>query len=262
MTNNSSISSLFEVVPHIFATIWVVLIVTGISIFIYFYYKKINPKKKPKGFQVVIETGFENFHSTMENTAGPRLKKAYPYFFTLFIFIFVSTIMELFGFVSPAGSIAFTFALGMVTFIGIFVIGIFTTGFFRFLKNKYINPLQIIGQFSPLISISLRLFGATFAASLLGQILLIILNSFITAAPLVEAIPFINIFYQVIMFSITIIFGGLQSFVFVMLTMIYWSQELGDKKERKEIKKEKKLNKKNKNVSIDIIENTNSSKEV
>ena len=234
------VTNVMQVVPHVYATIWATLIVIGLSLFVFFFYKKKANNKKPGNFQTIIETSFESFENNMKTTAGTRLSKAYPYFFTLFIYIIFSTMMELFGFVNPAGSIAFTLALGIVTFIGIYVIGIFTQGFWHFVKHKYINPIEIIGQFSPLISISVRLFGATFAGSLLGQVLIIILSSFLTSAPMIEAIPFINLAIQWIMFFITIVFGGLQAYVFVSLTMIYWNQELGDKKERKATKKAEK----------------------
>ncbi|NQX83751.1 MAG: F0F1 ATP synthase subunit A [Mycoplasmataceae bacterium] len=239
-----------KIVPHFWATIWVTIILTGLSLFTFFFYKKRDSKKRPGVIQSTVESGFESWEKTMEDIAGPRLRPAFPYFFTLMLYIFLSASMEVFGFVNPAGSIAFTLALGLITFIGIYVIGIFTQGFIQFVKTKYVNPLEIISQFSPLISISIRLFGAVFAGSILGAIVTIIITTLGASDPVLTSLPLINIFWSWTLTGVTLFFAGLQAMVFTLLTMIYWNQELGDKKERKKAKKLAKTEKKKEKESM------------
>jgi F-type H+-transporting ATPase subunit a len=64
----------------------------------------------------------------------------------------------------------FTLPLALITFIGIYVVGIGTMGFIHFCKHKYSNPLEIIGQFLPLLSMSIRLFAATLAGAIIGNV--------------------------------------------------------------------------------------------
>ncbi|RKX67133.1 MAG: hypothetical protein DRP42_01350 [Tenericutes bacterium] len=70
----------------------------------------------------------------------------------------------------------FAITLGFITFIGIYVVGIATRGLLRFGKEKYKNPIEIFTQISPLLSISMRLFGATVATAVLFNLMTIILE--------------------------------------------------------------------------------------
>jgi F-type H+-transporting ATPase subunit a len=59
---------------------------------------------------------------------GGRMPKAYGYFFTVFIFIIIASLFAVLGFEPATTSIMFTFTLAIVSFIGIYVVGISVNG--------------------------------------------------------------------------------------------------------------------------------------
>ncbi|TNK90607.1 F0F1 ATP synthase subunit A, partial [Mycoplasmopsis pullorum] len=108
---------------------------------------------------------------------------------------------------------------------------------------KYKNPIDFIGQFSPLISISFRIFGNIIGGStimyliyyLLGYVWQITFHTstpFHFFAPVIT--PLLHLYFDV--------FGAfIQAYVFTILTIIYWINEVEE-----ETPKAKKTNKKSK----------------
>ena len=113
----------------------------------------------------------------------------------------------------------FTFAIAIITMLAVQYYAIKTHGFFgnslRYLKNPLKDPigafegfLELIGEFSRLVALSLRLFGNAFA----GEVLLLIvaaLSGYLASITL----PFFMIFELFI--------GFIQAYVFYMLTLIF-----------------------------------------
>jgi len=56
--------------------------------------------------------------------------------------------------------------MAIVTFVGIYVVGIRFQKLL-FFKKYLVNPLELISQFSPFISLSFRLFGNVLAGSVI-----------------------------------------------------------------------------------------------
>ena len=113
----------------------------------------------------------------------------------------------------------FTFALAIITIIAVQVYAIKTHGFFgnakRYLVNPFKNPigafegfLELIGEFSRLIALSLRLFGNAFAGEVLLAIIAV-LSGYLASLSL----PFFMAFELFI--------GFIQAYVFFMLTLIF-----------------------------------------
>lgn len=113
----------------------------------------------------------------------------------------------------------FTFALAIITMVAVQFYAIKQHGFFGNAKRYLINPLknpigafegflELIGEFSRLIALSLRLFGNAFA----GEVLLLIiglLSGYLASLSL----PFFMAFELFI--------GFIQAYVFFMLTLIF-----------------------------------------
>jgi F-type H+-transporting ATPase subunit a len=115
----------------------------------------------------------------------------------------------------------FTFALAIITIVGSQVYAIKTHGFFgnagRYFVNPFKNPigtfeglLELVGEFSRLIALSLRLFGNAFA----GEVLLMII-ALLSGWLASLSLPFVMIFELFI--------GFIQAYVFFMLTLIFTS---------------------------------------
>jgi F-type H+-transporting ATPase subunit a len=127
--------------------------------------KKQKEYAVPKGFVFVFQLYIEFVHNLVLQILGKRFEKITPFFIYLFTYILFSNVISIFGFTNPTSSLSVTLSLGIVTFIGIFVIG-FKFQRLAFLK-KYtiniknipvmINPINVVSQVIPLVSISFRL---------------------------------------------------------------------------------------------------------
>lgn len=90
--------------------------------------------------------------------------------------------LGLLGLAAPITSYTVTFSLGLITFIGIYIAGIWSHRgkfFLKFIKN----PTEIIGQFAPLISITFRIFGNLTAGAVIIFLFFFMTNSITHAIP-------------------------------------------------------------------------------
>ena len=244
----TSVADLFSV-DLSWQLFWILMLFIGFAVLVKLAFKKSTPDKEPGTIQLLIEGFVSGFDDLMDGVTGGRLKKVYPYFFSLFMLLLFSVFLTFFGFESPAIWLVFTFTLGMITFIGIYVVGIFSKGLWGFIKHKYSNPMELFQQFAPLLSISIRLFGATFGFSVILIILPIIFESFGFENIANLYLPFITLPVGWITKGADVFLSLIQAYVFMMLTVTYWSLELSEepneiREERKRVKIEQKTNKK------------------
>ena len=166
----------------------------------------------------------------------------FPYVATLLLFIFVVNLIGFiplpltgekwhgvptWGIYAATSSLSVTLALAVLTFLFTHVEGIRWNGQVRYFKSWIpeapkgllilIVPLEVIGQFMRLLSLSVRLFANMLAGHILILTfigLMFILES-IFLAPLV--LPVATIFY---LFEVIIVVG-IQAFIFAALSAIY-----------------------------------------
>ncbi len=110
-----------------------------------------------------------------------------------------------------------TFALSIIAFISIQVAGVSAHGVVGRLKHMadppFLFPIELIGEFSRILSLAARLFGNVFA----GEILLGVMYS-MAAAIKIAVIPFL---FPVAFIGLEMLFGTIQALVFALLTLIY-----------------------------------------
>jgi F-type H+-transporting ATPase subunit a len=166
----------------------------------------------------------------------------FPYVATLMLFIFVVNLLGFiplpltgetwhgiptWGIYAATSSLSVTLALALLTFLFTHIEGIRWNGPVRYFKSwipeapkpllALIVPLEILGQFMRLISLSVRLFANMLAGHILILTfigLIFILQSLILA---VFVIPIAAIFY---IFEVVIVIG-IQAFIFAALSAIY-----------------------------------------
>jgi F-type H+-transporting ATPase subunit a len=166
----------------------------------------------------------------------------FPYVATLLLFIFMVNLIgfiplpltgetwhhvPVWGIYAATSSISVTLALALLTFIFTHVEGIRWNGPVRYFKSwipeapkpllGLIVPLEILGQFMRLISLSVRLFANMLAGHILILTflgLIFILQSVVLA---VVVVPVGIIFY---LFEVIIVVG-IQAFIFAALSAIY-----------------------------------------
>ena len=222
--------------PVFWGVMWVTIAVAILALVVYFVFRKKDPKKPPtSNTQAVTEAVIDGFENMANDMMGGKLQKMYPFFFTLIIMIAMGPIIGLFGFENPAMTLMYTFGLALISFIGIYVVGIVSQGLWHFLRHKYANPLELLSQFGPLISLSVRLFGSTFAFAVILSLIPIILDGLGLTNLAVTWPVFASVFHWVLVagdFALAMI----QAYVFMTLTMMYWRQEIPDHEKKKSAK--------------------------
>lgn len=224
----------------------VTIIIVVLSICVYYAVDKVKHDKAPKGLAFVAETYFNGVTNTYDEISNGKLQKASPYIFAIFTFLLLGNLMGLVGLEAVATAYTIPFIFAFVTWMGIFVIGIYFQKL-RFFLRYVKNPIEFVGIFAPLISLSFRMFGNIIG----GGTVLILFYQFAgwivslipgysdasgvvylkyLFAPLIS--PFMHLYFDM--------FGAfIQTYVFTMLTTIFWSLEVETTS-----KKTKKLNKK------------------
>lgn len=222
--------------PQLLSLFVTVLVCIIISLVVYFKVKKVKPDQAPKGVALIAEAYVKGIDSQYENTAGEKLPKAKVYIFTLGTFLFIGNWVVILGLEPVVTSYSVTLTLGLSTFLGIYVVKIVYQKW-HMLKN-YMNPMNIIGDFSPLISISFRIYGNIIGGATLMFLIYSVCGYVWTLIPGMSnhewyffapfITPLLHLYFD--------LFGGLiQAYVFSLLTTIYWVSEAvtPEKKTRK-----------------------------
>ena len=170
------------------------------------------------------------------------ISRWFPYVATLMLFIFVVNFIgfiplpltgetwhgiPVWGIYAATSSLSVTLALALLTFVFTHFEGIRWNGPVRYFKSwipeapkpllGLIVPLEVLGQFMRLISLSVRLFANMLAGHILILTfigLIFILQSWILA---IFVIPVATVFY---IFEVVIVVG-IQAFIFAALSAIY-----------------------------------------
>ena len=239
----------FKLRPQIL-TISFVLVVLAILMIVYFCkLRKVQAKQAPKGYVLAVQMYVAYVRSMTVDILGPKFESLTPYFVFLFAYIFLSNITGVLGLDNPTSSLTVTLSMGLVTFVGMFVVGFkvqklsYLKKFCFCVKTKkgksipvFINPLEVISQIAPLISISFRLWGNIFAGGLIATLWLTFTGFIWSKVPLIGAfnvlggitLPVMNAYFDLLC-------GLIQALVFTMLTMMYWRMQIPDEEYEKQV---------------------------
>lgn len=192
-------------------------------------------KPIPGKIQNVAEVVIEFLMNLIDGVTNDRgqTKRFFPYVATIFLFILTMNwmgLLPIFGTIGiykvEAGHQTFipflragtadlnmTVAIAMISVILVQVFGVIYVGAKKHLR-KYFNPnpnftfvgiIELISEFTKIISFSFRLFGNVFA----GEVLLLVIS---TLVPLIAPVPF---------YLLEIFVGFIQAFVFALLTLVF-----------------------------------------
>lgn len=151
--------------------IYSLIIMIGLGIFFVYAGKKValaDPAARPKGIVLVVETGVKIFDDYMKTIMPKKFaKNYYPYFAMIFCYILISNLSSLIGFESPTSNFSITLTITFITFALIQYNALKKKGFFKYIWDIIWPPTNILSTISPLISISMRLFGNILSGSIL-----------------------------------------------------------------------------------------------
>lgn len=147
------------------------IIITALCLFFIYAGKKVmaaNPLEKPKGIVLVCETGVEMVYNYMKSIMPSQFEKSYyPYFAMLFVYLIVANLSGLIGFDAPTSNYSITLAMTLITFILIQYNAFKKKGGLTYIKELVWPPTNILSAISPLISLSMRLFGNILSGTIL-----------------------------------------------------------------------------------------------
>ncbi len=215
-------------------TAWVVMFVLVIVALFVSRKIKRNPGKLQNIVEIIID-GMIDFFTTIAGSREGALR-FFPIAATIFLFVLASNWMGILpgigsiGIYETSGSettfvplfrsvysdINMTLALALIVVVLSHLYGLFSVGAkrhlgkFIILKSPlafYTGILEIISEFSKIISLSFRLFGNIFA----GEVLLIIVGSLV---PYVATVPFLGL---------ELFVGFIQAIIFATLAMLAFS---------------------------------------
>ncbi|MDV2502331.1 MAG: F0F1 ATP synthase subunit A [bacterium] len=204
----------FEAYPHVTYT-WVLMIFLVAVAFATTRVLHLVPSGLQNFFEVVVE-GIADF---MEDVIGPEGPKYMFLIGTLALFILLSNLAGMIpGFTSPTSNLNTNAAMAITVFCIYHVIGVRKHGL-AYVKHftgpiiwlaPLLLPIEIIGHFARILSLSVRLFGNIMGHDIILVILTVLagLSAFIFWAPI--PMIFMGIFVSFI-----------QTFVFVLLSTIY-----------------------------------------
>lgn len=158
-------------------TIILLTIILGIAIVIIGKkIEKLDPLQKPKGITGAVILGVKKVYETCKTNTGTNIGlKLAPYVLVLWVYIFSANIFSLFGFESPTSNLSVTLLLAFITWLLIqiteFKYGGVKAYFHSFIEPiPVMLPMNIIGKFSTMVSMSLRLFGNITCGGIMMQL--------------------------------------------------------------------------------------------
>jgi F-type H+-transporting ATPase subunit a len=178
---------------------WAMIIIVWVMILII-------RRRKPTALEMLFEFLNDMVTDIMRRPAGPYM----PLLGALAIFITVADIIGVVPFlVSPTKDINTTLALATVVFFSVHFYGIRAKGFVRYFKDLaspiFILPLEVIGQLTRTVSLTLRLFGNILSTEMIVAIIFVL-------APLLAPLP---------LMGFSLFTGVLQAYIFTALAAVY-----------------------------------------
>ncbi|MFL5951299.1 MAG: F0F1 ATP synthase subunit A [Gaiellaceae bacterium] len=216
---------------------------TVVTILLGIFLMRFRLSDRPGARQTIGESIYEVAQTQVAEQGLPSkaIGRWFPYVATLLLFIFVVNLLGFiplpitgetyhgvptWGIYAATSSLSVTLALALVTFVFTHFEGIRWNGPVRYFKSWIpeapkgllilIVPLEILGQFMRLISLSVRLF----ANMLAGHILILTFLGLIFIFQSLKLLPVLipaTIFY---IFEVVIVVG-IQAFIFAALSAIY-----------------------------------------
>jgi F-type H+-transporting ATPase subunit a len=200
------------------------------------YKKGIGVTSAPKGMQSLIEPVIT---FVRDDIAIPNVGKKYgkylPYFLTIFFFILINNIFGLIpGTANVTGNIAFTFILGIISFIVIMASSnkhywthIFNPPGVPLGVKFILVPVEFLGIFIKPVSLIIRLFANMVAGHIIIICLISLIFIFGSFSPAIGwGSTVLSIGFTVFIYFIEVLVAFLQAYIFTNLTAVFIGQAM------------------------------------
>lgn len=193
---------------------WCVLaVVIALLVAVNFYIRR-RFQEKPRGLQNALELVIGSLNSWAGGYVGGCAPLIAPISLTLMLYVFSTSIVELFGIPPATSDFNCTLGLGISCFLAVNITGIRYRGLFGRMKrlfqpNPVVAPIRVMADIITPFSMGIRLFANILVGS-------VIMHMIYSVAPLVVPAAFASFF--------TVAEIGIQVFVFGLLSLIYTSE--------------------------------------
>lgn len=194
-------------------TMWGVMIV--LVLLSYFATRKMEMKPKTWSLQNIFGVIIDFLMDTIEGIMGKENGRKYaPFLLTIFFLIICSNYVGLlplaghveYGYKPPTSNLSVTAALAIITILAFFYYGIKSSPkkFAKFFFSPML-PLNLLDMVTRPLSLAVRLYGNIYGEEMVISFLFGML-------PLFLPLP---------MYALSILFGAIQAYVFMMLATVY-----------------------------------------
>jgi F-type H+-transporting ATPase subunit a len=185
--------------------------------------------ENPSKAQHLVEIILEALQGLMQGVIGKDSRRYLALIGTLGIYILIGNVMGMIpGFLSPTSNLNVTASCAIPTFLYYNYVGIRKHGLLKYLAHFagpvwwlawLLFPVEIVSHLARIFSLSMRLFGNIFAE----ELVISSLNQYLF--PVLASVPvmFLGLFASTV-----------QSFIFMLLTMVYISGAVEESAEHKE----------------------------
>jgi F-type H+-transporting ATPase subunit a len=184
-----------------------------------------RPRLIPGRWQSLVEMVFEFVENILDETAGIKARRYFPFVFSLFMFILVGNLLGMlpYGFTFTSHIIV-TFGLALLAFGLATLVGFMRHGFHYFTlfvpkgapvyMLPLIVPIEVLSYLSRPVSLAVRLFANMMA----GHTMLKVFAAFTVALGVFGVGPLV---INTLLTAFEILVAILQAYVFTILTCIY-----------------------------------------
>jgi F-type H+-transporting ATPase subunit a len=201
-------------------------------------YTREGAGKAPSGFQNALEPVITFIRDEVgKSYLGDKYEKYMPLLLTIFFFILISTLLGLIpGSANVTGNIAFTFTLGIISFVVIMFSAnkhywkhIFNPPGVPFGVKLILVPVEILGIFTKPFALIVRLFANMVAGHMIITCLILMIFIF-TKLSVGAGLGFapISLGFTIFIYFIEILVAFIQAFIFTNLTAVFIGQAIED----------------------------------
>jgi len=188
----------------------------------------------PTKLQLVWETIVGQVTTQVEENLGKVNPFVVPLAVALFFFILISNWIELIPteinkhhhfLPSPTADTNLTYAMAIMVMIGVWIFSIRERGLKGFVKHYFepvpwMFPLEVLQDLLKPVTLALRLFGNIFAGGIMLALIAGMANLSLANVPV--GAPLTVVFNVIWKLFDTLFLGGLQAFIFALLTVLYF----------------------------------------
>ncbi|MDN6161590.1 MAG: F0F1 ATP synthase subunit A [Atopostipes sp.] len=192
----------------------------------------LDPDEKPNRLVAAVIAYVKFIRDYTISSMGKRYGKVFSaYIGSVFIYLLVSNTSGLFGLTAPTTNLSVTLLLALITFVSIQVVKFRENGVGGYFKS-YIEPMplflipNVFSEISPLISLSLRLFGNILSGSVIMSLLYMFTGWLSDFIPVIGGFDFAGVVLAPALHLYFDLFAGfLQAFLFISLSIIFIGME-------------------------------------